>query len=89
MGIIFTEIGNHYVYFTKGLTEIPYEIYISVFEDNFLEGDIVATEIERRGKNKKEYFSFWGVYFHSADDAIIYDLKNSCLISGDLHMLNH
>jgi hypothetical protein len=39
--------------------------------------------------SNKDYFSFWGLYFDSEEDAVIYDLSNKSFISGDLYMLNH
>jgi len=86
---IISVIGEHYVHFSKGLTETPYEIYIPVFEECNDEKDILLRNIEAGNHAKKDYFKFWGLYFESENDAVIYDLKQSHLENGDLFMLNH
>lgn len=83
---ILTELGNHYVHFTKGLKEIPYEIYFPVFEEP-VSDDAILIDIEAN-KHNHDYFSFWGLYFESSEDALIYDLKNLSHIPGDLYMLS-
>ncbi len=86
---IITEIAKHQVYCTKGFSEIPFEIYVPVFEENFLENDIALSNIRTRNHNKKDYFRYWGLYFGSEEDAVIYDLASKCNVSGDLYMLSH
>lgn len=86
---ILTELGNHYVHFTKGLREIPFEIYVPVFEEPTLDTESTLVDITAGNKHTQEYFSFWGLYFESSEDALIYDLKNLSHISGDLFMLSH
>lgn len=87
---VLCEIANHYVYFTKGLTEKPYEIFIPVFEDDIT--DTIAyndSESEIKEKTPKSYFEFWGVYLESQEDALIYDAKRNMYIPAnlDLYML--
>jgi hypothetical protein len=77
------------VYFTKKFTETPYEIYIPVFEEDHFENDTKLKNIRIGNNNKKDYFEYWGLYFDSEKDAVIYDLKNKSIIFGDLFMLNH
>ena len=87
---IISEICKHYVHFSKGLTETPYEIYVPVFEEENNEGnEILIQNIEADNNTKKDYFQYWGLYFESEDDAVIYDLKSSTIEHGDLFMLNH
>lgn len=86
---IFKQIGKHYVHFSKGLTETPYEIYIPVFEECSDANDILLRNIEAGNHTKKDYFKYWGLYCESEEDAVIYDLKNSRIEKGDLFMLNH
>lgn len=86
---ILQTIAEHYVYFTKKLTETPYEIYIPVFEEDLFENDTKLINIRDGNNNKKDYFKYWGLYFDSEKDAVIYDLKNKSIIFGDLFMLNH
>lgn len=85
---ILRSVSDNFVHFSLGLTEVPYEIYLPVFEENILENDTILMNI-KSGKNKvKDYFKYWGLYFNSKDDALIYDLKNTTIISGDVQMLN-
>lgn len=87
---IFTNIGKHYVHFSKGLTETPYEIYIPVFEEERGVGnDTLLQNIEAGNHTKKDYYKYWGLYCDSEDDAVIYDLKHNKIENGDLFMLNH
>lgn len=86
---IFMQIGKHYVHFSKGLMETPYEIYIPVFEESTHANDTLLRNIEAANHSKKDYFKYWGLYCESEEDAVIYDLKNSRIEKGDLFMLNH
>lgn len=85
---ILKEIGNHYVYFTNGLTKIPYEIYVPVFEENIIEDNSLVLNTNTCNHNKNDFFSFWGLYFYDEEDAVIYDLETLEVISGKLQMLN-
>lgn len=85
---ILSSVSENFGHFTKGLKEIPYEIYVPVFEENLLENDSTTMNIKSGNNKIKDYFKYWGLYFYSEDDALIYDLKNNTIISGDLHMLN-
>jgi len=89
LGNILNTIAENYVYITKGLTEAPYEIYIPVFEEDIPDNDDRLSNINSGNSSKKDYFAFWGLYFDSEEDAVIYDLSNKSIISGDLYMLNH
>ncbi len=88
-GAIINSVAENYVHITKGLTESPYEIYIPVFEENTWENHNLLSNIKSAKNSSRDYFSFWGIYFDSAEDAVIYDLSNKSFISGDLYMLNH
>ncbi|MFK7812467.1 MAG: hypothetical protein AB8B59_08235 [Maribacter sp.] len=86
---ILIQLSQHSAYITKGLTEIPYEIYVPVFEDNVMENErTLLLNIKSGNNNEQDYFSFWGLYYYSEDDAVIYDLKNQTIIKGNLQMLN-
>ena len=84
---ILRSVGENYVHFTKGLTEVPYEIYVPIFEESLLENDSTLMNIKSGNNNVNDYFKYWGAYFYTEDDAMIYDLKNTSIISGDLQML--
>jgi len=76
---ILSEIAKQYVFLTMGLTEKPYEIFVSVDEEN----NILDTEGATK-TNTSGYFKYWGVYFESKEDAMVYDLENNKYIPADL-----
>lgn len=85
---ILKSVSENFGHFTKGLTEIPYEIYVPVFEENLLENDSTLLNIKSGNNKVKDYFKYWGLYFYNEDDVLIYDIKNNTTIPGDLQMLN-
>lgn len=85
---ILAEMGKHYVHFSKGLSETPYEIYVPVFEEEQSENETFLRNIRNANHSKRDYFNFWGLYFDSEDDAVIYDLNATHFENGDLFMLN-
>lgn len=85
---VLRSVSANYVHFTKGLTEVPYEIYVPVFEEGLLENDATLMNIKSGNNNVNDYFKYWGLYFYAEDDAVIFDLKNNTIVSGDLKMLN-
>ncbi|WP_281540348.1 hypothetical protein [Maribacter aestuarii] len=80
---IITEIARHYVFFTKGLTERPYEIFVPVFEDT-LHSESHKKPITQL--SPQTYFEYWGVYLDSEDEALIYDLRKNSFIPADLDL---
>ncbi|MCG2461074.1 hypothetical protein K8352_09975 [Flavobacteriaceae bacterium F89] len=85
---IITEMGNHFIHFTKGLTEMPSEIYLPVFKGTTTENIPTLLTINTEAYDQSDYFKYWGLYFESHEDAVIYDLENKSIIEGDLFMLN-
>ena len=84
---ILEALGEHYTHFTKGLNKTAYEIFIPVLEEDFTKKQPdVKTDPEIL---RQAYLCYWGLYFDSEEDAVIYDLSRRSFISGDLHMLNH
>ncbi len=82
IGAILSKISEHFVYFTKGLTEMPYEVFVPVYEGK-------AQNVFEPKKSQSSYFDYWGLYF---DDKIhhqvmIYSLKNKELCHEDLFLL--
>ncbi|MGB3150323.1 MAG: hypothetical protein WBB27_06630 [Maribacter sp.] len=84
LNTILTEIANHYIFFTKGLTAKPYEIFVPVFEDNIQDVSKNLSEKKPSYKTPKTYFEFWGIYLDSEEDALIYDLGKNSYIPADL-----
>ena len=85
---ILSEMGSHFVHFTKGLTEMPFEIYLPVFMGTTTDNIPTLLTISAETYDQNDYFRYWGLYFESQEDAVIYDLKNKSIIEGDLFMLN-
>ncbi len=73
--------------FTQDQNEIPYEIYVPVYEESDLK-EKTEINVESKLPCKKDYFSFWGLYFNSNEDPMVYDLKNQILVDGSMQMLN-
>lgn len=88
LGNILCSINENFVHFTKGLSEMPYEIFVPVFEEQESEPNNLQAGISTK-KSKTDYFDFWGLYFESTPDSSIYDLKNKSIIDeSDFFLLN-
>ncbi|MFT4831956.1 MAG: hypothetical protein ACI815_001607 [Psychroserpens sp.] len=87
---ILKKITDHHFMLTRNSKEVPFEVFIPVFEEGPLEGNGNLENI-RTGNNSStnDYFGYWGLYYDSEADAIIYDLENKSMVYGDLLMLNH
>lgn len=86
---IIVEICRNHTTITRGKTEIPFEIYIPVFEENLIDNGSVTNKIQTGSNNRNDYFDFWGLYFDSDnDEAMIYELGQSFVHDADLFMLN-
>ncbi|GGW43341.1 hypothetical protein [Arenibacter certesii] len=85
---IATELALHHIYYTKGLSENPYEIFIPVFEANDLTPGIGAINHPLRDSNipSDDYALYWGVYYDHTEEAAIYDLQSQKLIKGDIQI---
>ncbi len=83
LGNILDRLSEHFVYFTKGLTEMPYEIFVPVFED-------IPPQLPESKQEKPSYFDYWGLYFDDGNnhDAKVYNLKTKKLLNEDLFLLD-
>ncbi|MBS9463069.1 hypothetical protein KIM67_11665 [Flagellimonas sp. 389] len=72
LGEIISKVSEHFVHFTKGLTDMPYEIFVPVFED----------KMKSTFELDKNYFDYWGLYFENdkQHDVVIYSLKSKQLL---------
>ena len=86
---IFDALSEHLDHLTNKFTEVPFEIYVPVFEEDLFENDTKIANVEQNKNERKDYFSYWGLYFDSDLEAAIYELPKKRIISGDLYMLNH
>nr|WP_298999069.1 hypothetical protein [uncultured Allomuricauda sp.] len=80
---IISKLSENFVYFTKGLTEMPYEIFVPVFEDT----DQGAISAEG---HRNQYYDYWGLYFDDQinHDVMIYEVKNRELTKEDFFLLD-
>ncbi len=85
---ILKKLASHQFHLTKGMTEVPYEIFVPVFEEIFLDEEAILQERKAGYNSKLDYFKFWGLYFYSEEDAVIYDVKKKAIISGNLQTFN-
>ena len=83
---ILTALGEHLLHFSRGLSELPFEIFVPIFEEQHIEAGVpLFNQRKRLG-----YLKFWGLYFDSDEqtDPVIYDLDERCIIEGDFYLLN-
>ncbi|WP_421809560.1 hypothetical protein [Flagellimonas sp.] len=82
LGDILLMISEHFVYLTKGLTEMPYEIFVPVFEDK-------AQKAGEPLQKLNDYFDFWGLYFEDEKQhqVMVYSLEERKLNQDDLFLL--
>lgn len=84
---ILSTLAENYVYITRHLSETPAEIFIPVYEE-VSSGDHVTRLAGPLRIDQNGYYSYWGLYFEKDTEAVIYDLKDKNIISGDLNLLN-
>lgn len=84
---ILSALAENYVYLTRHLSETPCEIFIPVYEE-VSSGDHVTRLTGPGIIDDKGYYSYWGLYFEKDTEAVIYDLQEKNVISGDLNLLN-
>lgn len=80
---------DHYEYYTKQFSEVPFEIHIPLFEVDYSKNSSKILNIISSKNTASEYYKYWGLYFDSNDDDLTYDLENLSIIDGDLYLLDH
>lgn len=83
LGEIIFKISEHFVYFTKGLTEMPFEVFVPVFEHH-------PQKVCEPKQHQKSYFNFWGLYFENDihHDVMVYALETKKLQKEDFFLLD-
>jgi hypothetical protein len=82
---ILTSVSGNFVHFTKGLTKMPYEIFVPIYEET----ENSFSHSEKKHHKKPDYLKFWGLYFEGEDEALVYDVKNKAIIEqSDFFLLN-
>lgn len=80
IGNILLKASEHFVYYTKGLTEMPYEIFVPVYEYG-------APDAFGPKKGKSSYFDYWGLYFEDeSHQVMIYSLAKRKFYEVDLFL---
>ncbi|MEM1339156.1 MAG: hypothetical protein AAGF96_15465 [Bacteroidota bacterium] len=83
---ILVSIGANFVHFTRGMSRMPYEIFVPIFEE--MPSSIVRN-IEYPKGAIPSYTNFWGVYFDDCEEAQVYDVQNKAIIDhSDFFLLN-
>ena len=82
------ELYSNHMFFTKGLTHIPYEIHIPEFEERSFDSDYTVLNKRMNANKREDYYAFWGLYFDGRVDADIYDFFNKDIIDGELTMID-
>lgn len=79
LGEVIFKISEHFVHFTKGLTEMPYEIFVPIFED----------PTQNIFEMEQNYFDYWGIYFEddAQHNAMVYNLRTKQLSKEDFFLL--
>jgi hypothetical protein len=86
---IFAALMKHQVFLTQGYSQMPYEIYLPVFEEaKFQNGTEFEPFQNHNSGEDSDYFGYWGLYYEGQDEAMIYDLNHKRIIPGNLFMLN-
>ncbi|MEE9363375.1 MAG: hypothetical protein V3U92_12325 [Cellulophaga sp.] len=83
---ILYKLTTNKIHYTKELKEVPFEIYIPIFEESSLTNGSPLNAITTKNN---DYSGFWGLYFDSEENAAVYDVKNKSIVKGDLFLLNH
>ncbi len=88
---ILTELAGHYEKMTMGMRQVPYEIFIPVFEEDASccpHSAELVPNVNTERTEASDYFDYWALYFEDQEDALMYGLKARNIIGGELIMLN-
>lgn len=80
-------LADNYIFLSNQLTASPSEIFIPIFEEVSSTND-VTNMVGSKRISEDGYNSYWGIYLSMLTDPVIFDLKNKCLISGDVLLFN-
>ncbi len=85
---ILHQLIDQYDTMVNSLNEIPYEIFVPVFNENRLRTNTKSSFNKYALVSAKDYFNYWGLYFESEPDGIVYDVRTSSLVFNELYILN-
>lgn len=82
---ILNSISSNFVHFTRGLSQLPYEIFVPIFEET----ENSFSHSGKKHSKQPNYLDFWGLYFEGEDDSAVYDVKNKIIIEqSNFFLLN-
>lgn len=84
---IISKIAGNYMNIIRKSGEMPFEIYVPVFDSNEEEEEdygILNDEFVFVERATEEYYKYWGLYYESERDPFIYDVENQILLPGNL-----
>lgn len=87
-GHLMEALSEHYDCLKSKGPELPYEIYIPVFEEGETDPELPIQRPASLQRCSKDYLGYWGLYYDTDEDAVIYDLRRKETVSGDLYMLD-
>ncbi len=88
---ILQKLNENFISFTKGISRVPYEIFIPVVEEEIH----VSSSVDNRPNSScldfghEDDFKFWALYYDGERKAVIYDTKSSMFTLGNLYYLNN
>lgn len=84
---IFRAISENLLQFTQGMSQIPYEIFVPIYEES---ADMTPCINDDKYQKNSCYLAFWGLYFEGNYDAMVYDVKNKSIIAqSEFFLLNN
>lgn len=87
-GHLMAALADHYNHLAMLENSLPYEIYIPVFEEGETDPELPIQRPASLARCSKDYLEYWGLYYETEEDAVIYDLGKRTTITGELYMLN-
>lgn len=92
LDIILYKLADYYSELTKGMRQVPYEIFIPVIEEDVHNNtDVTETlvpKVKTDSYDASDYYNFWAMYFENHEDAFMFSLIKRTIINGELSMLN-
>ena len=89
--ILLSAVSENLVHFTKGLTEMPFEIFIPVLEEQELKPETKLINREIKNEDYTGYLDYWALYFESnADkDPVIYNVRTKNITKEPFFFLDY
>ncbi len=86
---IFSNLIGHFEHYSNTKGEIPFEIHIPVLENPCATTcDKAPAMLKTAPSLESPYLTYWGFYFNSLRTPVIYDLKSTLFIRGDLDLMD-